>query len=51
MPIDFVRLPTIAVVGVLLYNEPLEVWVFVGAILIFAANYLNITYAMRRARG
>jgi drug/metabolite transporter (DMT)-like permease len=51
MPIDFVRLPTIAVVGVLLYNEPLEVWVFVGAILIFAANYLNITSAMRQTRG
>jgi drug/metabolite transporter (DMT)-like permease len=47
MPIDFVRLPTIAIVGVLLYNEPLEIWVFVGAALIFAANYLNITQAMR----
>jgi drug/metabolite transporter (DMT)-like permease len=50
MPIDFARLPTIAVVGMLLYNEPLEVWVFVGAALIFAANYLNITRAMRPAK-
>lgn len=50
MPIDFVRLPTIAIVGMLLYQEPLEVWVFVGAILIFAANYLNITFAMRGAK-
>jgi len=50
MPIDFVRLPTIAVVGVLLYQEPLEVWVFVGAALIFAANYLNISYAVRTAK-
>jgi len=48
MPIDFVRLPTIAIVGVLLYQEPLEIWVFVGAAMIFAANYLNITHAMRR---
>ncbi|SFS09807.1 DMT family transporter [Yoonia litorea] len=48
MPIDFVRLPTIAVVGMLLYDEPLEVLVFVGAALIFAANYLNITFAMRQ---
>ncbi|MEL6684562.1 MAG: DMT family transporter [Pseudomonadota bacterium] len=47
MPIDFIRLPTIAIVGVLLYQEPLEIWVFVGALLIFGANYLNITYAMR----
>jgi len=50
MPIDFVRLPTIAVVGMLLYQEPLEVWVFVGAALIFAANYLNISSAVRSAR-
>ncbi len=50
MPIDFVRLPTIAIVGMVLYNEPLEVWVFVGAALIFGANYLNITSAMRPAK-
>lgn len=50
MPIDFVRLPTIAVVGMLLYQEPLEIWIFVGAALIFGANYLNITYAMRGPR-
>lgn len=49
MPIDFVRLPTIALVGMLLYGEPLEMLVFVGAALIFAANYLNITTAMRKA--
>ena len=47
MPIDFVRLPVIAVVGMLLYNEPLDALIFVGAILIFAANYLNITKGQR----
>jgi hypothetical protein len=26
----------------ILYDEPLEVWVFVGALVIFGANYLNI---------
>jgi len=51
MPIDFVRLPTIAIVGMLLYQEPLEIWVFVGAALIFGANYLNITFAVRRPGG
>lgn len=51
MPIDFVRLPTIALVGMLLYDEPLEALVFIGAALIFAANYLNISYAMRRTPG
>jgi drug/metabolite transporter (DMT)-like permease len=47
-PIDFIRLPTIAVVGVLLYAEPLDPWIFVGAALIFAANWLNIQNAMRQ---
>ena len=50
MPIDFVRLPAIAVVGMLLYDEPLELLIFVGAGLIFLANYINITHAMRSAR-
>lgn len=41
-PIDFIRLPVIAVVGMALYDEPLQLFVFVGAALIFAGNYLNI---------
>ncbi len=50
MPIDFVRLPTIAVVGMLIYDEPIEVWIFAGAALIFAANYINITQANKSAK-
>jgi drug/metabolite transporter (DMT)-like permease len=48
VPIDFVRLPTIAIVGMLLYGEALDAWVFVGAAVIFAANYANIWYANKR---
>ncbi len=48
VPIDFVRLPIIAIVGMLLYGEALDAWVFVGATVIFAANYANIWYANRR---
>lgn len=43
VPFDFARLPIIAIVGALLYNEPLDPWVFAGAALIFTAIYLNIT--------
>ncbi|WP_417676114.1 DMT family transporter [Pseudodonghicola sp.] len=50
MPIDFARLPTIAVVGMLLYGEPLDIWVFVGAAVIFAGNYLNILSETGRLR-
>lgn len=48
VPIDFARLPVIAVVAMVLYDEPLEVWIFVGALLIFAANYLNIWNETRK---
>jgi drug/metabolite transporter (DMT)-like permease len=46
-PIDFARLPVIAVVGVLLYNEPIDLLVFAGALLIFGANWLNLTLGQR----
>jgi drug/metabolite transporter (DMT)-like permease len=48
-PMDFVRLPLAAVVGILLYNEPLEVAVFLGAAIILAANFYNIRAEQRNA--
>jgi S-adenosylmethionine uptake transporter len=38
-PIDFARLPLIALAGYALYDERVEVWVAVGALIIFASNY------------
>lgn len=49
MPIDFARLPVIAIVGMLLYGELLDPWVFLGAAVIFGANYLNILRETRAA--
>ena len=49
MPIDFIRLPAIAVVGMLAYGEPLEIWVLIGAAVIFAGNYINILSETRNA--
>lgn len=43
MPIDFARLPVIALVGALLYAEPVDPWIFAGAALIFLANWLNLS--------
>lgn len=48
-PMDFIRLPAIAVVGTLFYNEAIDVWVFVGALLIFGGNYLNIWSETKKA--
>ena len=48
VPFDFARLPVIAVVGMWLYAERLDIWVFIGASIIFAGNYLNIWWETRR---
>ena len=42
VPIDFVRLPVIAIIGMLAYGEILDLWVLLGSGIIFASNYLNI---------
>lgn len=42
VPIDFARLPFIALLGWLIYRESVEIWLFVGAALILAGNFINI---------
>lgn len=42
MPLDFARLPVIAVVGWAAYGEPLDPLVFAGAALIVAGNLLTL---------
>ncbi|SEO27462.1 Permease of the drug/metabolite transporter (DMT) superfamily [Salinihabitans flavidus] len=50
MPIDFGRLPVIALVGFIFYAETVSPWVLVGAVVIFAGNYLNIRAESRAPR-
>jgi len=47
-PLDFVRLPLIAVLGFLIYGESIDVYVLIGAVIIFAGNYLNIWFENRK---
>lgn len=49
-PIDFTRLPVIAVIGLLLYDEPIDALVIIGAVIIFGANYLNLWSETRSTR-
>lgn len=49
-PMDFIRLPVIAIVGMAFYGEVLDPLVFVGAALIFGGNYLNIWVESRKPR-
>ena len=51
VPFDFVRLPVIALVGYAVYAESVDVYVFLGAAVIFAANYLNIWKESRPVTG
>ena len=48
MPIDFARLPVIAVLGAILFGEALEWPVVLGAVLILAANWLGLRAERRR---
>ncbi|WP_299140932.1 DMT family transporter [uncultured Tateyamaria sp.] len=50
VPIDFIRLPTIAIIGMLVYGEVIDMWVFVGAAVIFAGNYINIWVETRASK-
>lgn len=42
MPLDFLRIPLIAVVGWTFYGEPLDAWVFAGAAVIIAGILWNL---------
>ncbi|WP_037307158.1 DMT family transporter [Ruegeria halocynthiae] len=42
VPFDFARLPTIAIVGMILYHEPLDHWTLLGAAVICAGIFLNV---------
>ncbi|MEK9673076.1 MAG: DMT family transporter [Rhodospirillaceae bacterium] len=42
VPMEFLRLPLIAVAGFLFYGEPFEVWVLAGAAVIFVGNFLGL---------
>jgi len=50
MPMDFLRLPLIAVAGFFLYREPVDIWVVIGALVVFAATWLNLTSASNARR-
>lgn len=47
MPMDFLRLPLLAFVGMALYGERLDIWVVLGAALILAGNFINLRVSAR----
>ena len=50
MPIDFLRLPMAAMVAYAIYREPLNIFVFLGAALMFAGNFHAVRQEQRQER-
>ncbi|NCA69175.1 MAG: DMT family transporter [Sphingobacteriia bacterium] len=48
LPMDFLRLPLIAIVGTLVYGEILDPWVLAGALVIFAGNWYGLSREAKR---
>ena len=51
IPLQFLRLPLIAIVGFFLYKETLDWTVLLGALMIFGGNYYNIRQEAGRSGG
>lgn len=49
IPLDFLRIPLIALVGWAFYAEPLDIWVFAGAGIIVAGVVWNLRAEARRS--
>lgn len=47
-PLDFLRLPLMALLGFLLYAEAINPWTAIGGIVIFAANYYGVREEAKR---
>lgn len=47
VPIDFTRLPLIAVLAALFYDEPLDPWVLLGGAVVFAGIWINLRAEFR----
>lgn len=50
IPIDFLRVPLIAMVGFYLYGETIDLWLLLGAVMIFTANYVVMRVESRKRR-
>ena len=47
LPMDYLRLPITFLIGYVFYAETLDIWVGVGASVIFLANYLHLKHEAR----
>lgn len=50
VPVDFLRLPLIAILAAMAYAEPIDPWVIAGGAIIFAGNWINLAFAPKSTR-
>jgi drug/metabolite transporter (DMT)-like permease len=50
VPMDFLRLPLIAAVGLIFYGEPMDWFVFAGALVMFSGNFINIQSEKKKSK-
>lgn len=48
LPIDFLRLPVVAVAAALLYAEPIDPWLFAGGAIMVAGNLISLNAERKR---
>ncbi len=48
VPMDFLRLPLIALVGFFFYNETLDIFILIGAMVMLTGNFVNIRAEHRK---
>ena len=41
-PVDFLRVPLVALVGYIFYAEKIDIWLFIGALIIFCGNFYSL---------
>ena len=49
-PLDFLRLPFVALMGYSLYQERVSPWTILGACVIIGANYYGVRHESRRSK-
>jgi drug/metabolite transporter (DMT)-like permease len=49
-PLDFMRLPLIALIGWAIYNESWDMMIFLGGIIIFSGNLINLLTEQKSAK-
>lgn len=50
VPMDFLRLPLIMLVGFIVYQESVDIWVLAGAVVMFSGNLINVRAEQKKLK-